>query len=73
MEIDGKKHKEKDQIIYDKYRTDFLIKKCKINEVLRFNNSDVMNNTGIVEDQLFDRFCEIKKDPLSIAFFETIK
>lgn len=72
IEIDGEDHYKEDRIIYDEYRTKFLINKCGISEVLRFKNKTVKNNLAEVEKELFDRFCLKERDQLSQMYFETI-
>lgn len=72
LEIDGKDHYKEDKLIYDEYRTKFLMNRCNILEVIRFPNAQVLNEPEKVEQILVDRFCEVGKDWYSQAFRQTI-
>ena len=57
IEIDGSVHKEKEARIYDKDREKFL-KSLDI-EVIRFWNSDVLNNTEDVLSELLNKIKQL--------------
>ena len=73
IEIDGQDHYKEDRLIYDEYRTKFLINRCGINEVVRFKNKDIRDNLGEIEKELYGRFCLKEKDHLSELYFATMR
>lgn len=72
IEIDGKDHYKEDRLIYDEYRTQFLKNRCKVLDVIRYKNEEVVKERDRIENELAERFCERPKDAFSEAFFATI-
>ena len=73
LEIDGESHLTEGAIIYDKYRTKFLINRCGISEVIRFSNAVVLKDIHTVQQELVSRFMGLENDYCSQKFRETIR
>ena len=72
LEIDGLNHKKEENRIYDDYRTKFLLNRCHISEVIRFDNYDVNHNIEKIKTELTNKFFKNKEDYLTEMYLKTV-